>query len=162
MRGDQKTLFSLRQFLHSLPWNSILRRVPGLLLLCLVPWSVYGPLYFPWAFGFYFLFLHILFFANNIRTAYGVFVTYTESVTTSCTNWLQKYTKETGTSNGSDLRHDLPFDSISHIIILPNYKETMETLCETLDVLASHQRALTQYRVSVFFPKKNFFFKKKS
>ncbi|KAJ3201469.1 hypothetical protein HDU67_001326, partial [Dinochytrium kinnereticum] len=54
---------------------------------------------------------------------------------------------ETHTVSGSDTRHDLPYDHISHIIILPNYKEDMDTLCETLDVLASHNRAVSQYKI---------------
>jgi hypothetical protein len=131
----------------NVPWGSLLQRLPGLLILCLVPFSLFGPLVTPLAFSLYLVFLHGLFVANNLRSAWGVYSAYTNAVKNSTTNWLQKYTKDTGTSNGSDLRHDLPFDSISHMIILPNYKESMETLQETLDVLASHQRALTQYRV---------------
>jgi len=41
----------------------------------------------------------------------------------------------------------MPFDDVLHVIILPNYKETQDTLCETLDILASHPRALTQYKI---------------
>lgn len=39
------------------------------------------------------------------------------------------------------------FDRIKHLIILPNYKETPETLRETLSVLASHPSAHSAYRV---------------
>ncbi|RKP00797.1 hypothetical protein CXG81DRAFT_12802 [Caulochytrium protostelioides] len=39
------------------------------------------------------------------------------------------------------------FDDVRHVILLPNYKEGMDTLCETLDVLASHSRAATAYHV---------------
>jgi hypothetical protein len=60
---------------------------------------------------------------------------------------LQKYCDETGTIDGMDTGHDLPFDTVLHVIIIPNYKEEMETLCETLDVLASHTKALTQYKI---------------
>lgn len=64
------------------------------------------------------------------------------------TDWRQRYCEVAGTASlGDDLRHDLPFDMVDHIIILPNYKEEMDTLCETLDVLASHSMALTQYKV---------------
>ena len=35
-----------------------------------------------------------------------------------------------------------------HTIILPNYKEEMDTLRETLEVLASHQLARSSYEVS--------------
>jgi hypothetical protein len=40
-----------------------------------------------------------------------------------------------------------PEDRIIHAIILPNYMEDLGTLRETLDVLASHRKAKTQYEV---------------
>jgi hypothetical protein len=40
-----------------------------------------------------------------------------------------------------------PEDRIVHAIVLPNYMEDLGTLRETLDVLASHRRARTQYEV---------------
>lgn len=39
------------------------------------------------------------------------------------------------------------FDNVAHLIILPNYKETLDTLRETLGVLASHPAALLSYTV---------------
>jgi hypothetical protein len=54
------------------------------------------------------------------------------------------------------------FSKVMHLILIPNYKETMETLAETLSVLASHNHARRQYRVtynaihfSAFFPQPN-------
>ncbi|KZP01101.1 hypothetical protein CALVIDRAFT_474773, partial [Calocera viscosa TUFC12733] len=41
----------------------------------------------------------------------------------------------------------LPLLSVEHIIIVPNYKETLGTLRETLDVLASHPLASRMYKV---------------
>ena len=38
-----------------------------------------------------------------------------------------------------------------HAILLPNYKEDIDTLRETLDVLASHAQARTSYDVSPIF-----------
>jgi hypothetical protein len=38
--------------------------------------------------------------------------------------------------------------SVTHAIIIPNYKEEMDTLRETLDVLASHPQAQASYDVS--------------
>ncbi|TPX38579.1 hypothetical protein SeMB42_g06650 [Synchytrium endobioticum] len=133
--------------LIALPWRQILQRFPGILLIFLVAFAIFGPAYAPVLYSFYFLALHVNFLVNNFRTAYGVYIGNKLAREHSFTNWLQKYCDETGTSDGMDTRHDLPFDTIVHIIILPNYKEEMETLCETLDVLASHTRALTQYKI---------------
>lgn len=41
----------------------------------------------------------------------------------------------------------LEFDAVKHLIILPNYKETLDTLRETLSILASHPVAWSSYRV---------------
>ncbi len=43
---------------------------------------------------------------------------------------------------------DLVPDSVVHAIVIPNYKEEMDTLRETLDVLASHPQARNCYDVS--------------
>jgi hypothetical protein len=42
---------------------------------------------------------------------------------------------------------DLKSNSVTHVIILPNYKEDLGTIHETLRVLASHRTAKKQYCV---------------
>ncbi|KAK6095170.1 hypothetical protein MT418_004622 [Batrachochytrium dendrobatidis] len=137
----------LRAAIADVPWKPILQRVPGLLIIFILLFALFGSTYTPWAFASYFLLLHGMFVANSLRTAYAVFVAYTHSKAHSMTDWYAKYCRETGVVGGSDNTHDLAFDHIMHIIIVPNYKETMDTLCETLDVLASHRRAMTQYKI---------------
>ena len=39
------------------------------------------------------------------------------------------------------------FDRVKHLIILPHYKESLDTLRETLGVLASHPNARASYRI---------------
>ena len=46
----------------------------------------------------------------------------------------------------------MALDDVVHVILVPNYKESLETLCETLDVLASHDRAVLQYKVNTALP----------
>ncbi|KAJ3273435.1 hypothetical protein HDV01_004505 [Terramyces sp. JEL0728] len=137
----------LKQVLVTLPWKTIFQRVPGSVALFIFVFAIYGPVYAPFLFAFYFLFLHGLMMFQSLRTFYGVYHASKECVTHSTTDWLKKYCDKTGVVDGSDIRHDLPFDSVLHVIIIPSYKEDLETLCETLDILASHRRALTQYRV---------------
>ncbi|RKP04202.1 hypothetical protein CXG81DRAFT_5546, partial [Caulochytrium protostelioides] len=130
------------------PWKPLLQRLPGVWLLCMVPFSFLAPVHFPALFAFWYAFLHLCFTANNFRSAYGVWVAYRSARASSHTDWHAKYCQATGATDGSDTTcHDLPYDHIQHVIILPNYKENMDTLCETLDVLASHSRALTQYTI---------------
>ncbi|KAJ3043586.1 hypothetical protein HDV00_004687 [Rhizophlyctis rosea] len=137
----------LRDIVVKLPLKSWFQRVPGLWLVALLPFAVLGPVYAPAQFGIYYFILHMLFAINNCRSAYGMYVCYNNAKMYSVTDWLQKYCDETGTVDGNDTRHDLPYEHVTHIIILPNYKEDIDTLRETLDVLASHTRAVTQYRV---------------
>lgn len=47
---------------------------------------------------------------------------------------------------------DAESDRIVHAIVIPNYKEEVDSLRETLDVLASHPQARDSYDVSDFFP----------
>ena len=177
----------ISSYILHLPLKSIFQRIPGLWLLSLFPFAVWGPIYAPYLFGFYYTILHLLFFLNNCRSAYGVYVAYNSAKIHSTTDWYQKFLDDTSSSHSSTAaatpssdksnsnslktdgdgiisyahqhrplhpaplthhhHHDLPFDHIVHVIILPNYKEDMGTLEDTLDVLASHSRALTQYKV---------------
>lgn len=49
---------------------------------------------------------------------------------------------------------DSVHDQVVHAIVIPNYKEEVDSLRETLDVLASHSQARSDYDVSCFFPMK--------
>lgn len=58
-------------------------------------------------------------------------------------------------SEAGDLENELyadgdatPVDNVVHAIVVPNYKEEVDTLRETLDVLASHPQARNTYDVS--------------
>ncbi|KAJ3023355.1 hypothetical protein HKX48_003466 [Thoreauomyces humboldtii] len=113
----------------------------------MLPFTFLGPVYTPMLFGIYYILLHTAFFLNNARSAYGMYIAYTNAKLTSVTDWTAKYCHDTNTVDGFDTRHDLPFEHVTHVVILPNYKEEMDTLCETLDVLASHSRAVTQYKI---------------
>lgn len=44
---------------------------------------------------------------------------------------------------------DSELDKIIHAILIPNYKEELDGLRETLDVLASHPQARSSYDVSI-------------
>ncbi|KAJ3361846.1 hypothetical protein HDU91_003703 [Kappamyces sp. JEL0680] len=139
---------SATDFLLSLPWKPLLQRLPGLLLLGLFPFAVFGPVYTPVLFSAHLFILHLLFLAANLRVAYAAYHAYYAARLHSTTDWYEKYLIETGQNDTTvQVIHDLPFDSILHVIIIPNYKEEMDTLCETLDVLASHETATTRYKI---------------
>ena len=132
----------------ALPWKTALRTIPGLLAIYTLFLAFLGPIFHPVIYAIYFVFLHLIFLTNIIRASWGTFVAAREVVKHSKTDWCLEYCKKTNLPDGSDNRHDIPYDSVKHVILLPNYKENMDTLCETLDVLASHSRAATQYKVT--------------
>ena len=138
-----------KQVLLQIPFKQIFQRVPGLLVIGVVPFSVFGPVYFPIIFSVYFTLLNILMLWQAVRTCYAVIIGYWNSKMFASINWYEKYKETTGVLDGNDLRHDLPFNSIIHVIIIPNYKEDLNTLMETLDILASHEQSLRQYRVLI-------------
>ena len=132
------------------PLASILQRLPGVLQLLFIPFCFLGPIYAPAIFGFYFLFLHFSFAFNATRSMVASRIAFKRAKEHSTTNWAEKYCQEIGVQSINDTRHDLPFDSIRHVIIIPQYKEDLGTMYDTLDVLASHPQALTHYKVRVF------------
>ena len=131
------------------PLQAIFQRLPGVWFIAVFLLGLFGPAHLPIRYSFYFLTLHLLFLIGSIRACYGLWHAKTQVVRWSTTDWLDLYCRKTGAVSGQDPRHDMPFDNVKHIILLPNYKENMETLRETLDVLSSHSRALTQYKVII-------------
>ncbi|KAI8909557.1 hypothetical protein EDD86DRAFT_190817 [Gorgonomyces haynaldii] len=130
-----------------IPWKPLLQRLLGVWNVSFVVLCFLGPFYTPTAYSIYYVFLHIIYAINNVRTFWGAYQGYIQSVRHSKTDWVQRYCDKACVSSIYDPRHDLPYSSVQHIIIIPNYKESFDTLCETLDVLASHEMALTQYMV---------------
>jgi hypothetical protein len=115
------------------------QRLPGLWILgFLVPLSIWGPFLCPALFIAYFLFLHLIFLGNAFRTAFGMHQAYFLTVKSSKTDW------------SASLPLSATNEILIHVILIPNYKESLETLSETLDVLASHRGARGQYRVRNF------------
>ncbi|KAJ3095935.1 hypothetical protein HDU96_000986 [Phlyctochytrium bullatum] len=130
-----------------LPWKDIFQRVPGTWLIFMILFSTFGPAYAPYTFGAYYLLLHFMFMASNLRTAWGAYNVNIEARKASYIDWVQRFCDKTGAVDGFDTSVDMPIEHVMHVIILPNYKEDMETLCETLDILASHPRAPTNYKI---------------
>jgi hypothetical protein len=138
------------QLLAQVPLASLLQRLPGVVFLLFVPFCILGPIYTPTFFAVYFVFLGILFFAQVIRSMYANRIAYQRVQEHSKTNWQEKYCGKVGVTSIEDTRHDLPYDAVRHTIIIPQYKEDLGTMVDTLDVLASHPMALSHYKVSFF------------
>ena len=68
------------------------------------------------------------------------------------TDWPVKFKEQRQSFQESENAIDrndgvLEFEDVVHVIILPQYKEELDTMTETLNVLASHGMAKTNYKV---------------
>jgi hypothetical protein len=71
---------------------------------------------------------------------------YEDSISSDCSESEVEVATESSFTTESEYEDEL----LVHAIILPNYKEEMDTLRETLEVLASHQLARSSYEVRWF------------
>lgn len=145
--SHQKMAKERAQIIARLPLHTILQRLPGVIYVAFIPFCIFGPIYMPVGFAFYYVLLHVLCLVNNLRTYWGARQGFKGSIKHSKTNWEQEFCTVTGASSTSDFRHDLCFDQVKHVIIIPQYKEDLDTIFDTLDVLASHKKALSTYIV---------------
>ena len=116
----------MRLLLSHIPLKSLLQRLLGIYSLGFLLFTLVGPLAFPLSWAIFYTLLHCVFLVNNLRTAYGVYATHRAAAARTSREPLGSL--------------------INHMIIIPNYKESMETLTETLDILASHKNALAKYQ----------------
>lgn len=54
-----------------------------------------------------------------------------------------------GEDDAAKTAPSLTYAQVRHLIVVPNYKEELETLIETLDTLANHKMARTHYKVCI-------------
>ncbi|KAI8848771.1 hypothetical protein BC829DRAFT_417372 [Chytridium lagenaria] len=130
-----------------IPWQAILQRVPGSLIFFSILFSIFGPALAPYGFAVFLVGLHTVVMIATVEPLGEPTLYARRPRKLRLSIGVQKYCDVTGAVDGHDPRHDLPFEQVMHVIIIPNYKENMDTLCETLDILASHSRAPTNYKV---------------
>jgi hypothetical protein len=140
----------MEKVLSLFPWKKALQRLLGVWNILFVLLLFFGPESAPVFYALYVTFLHAVFALNNIRTLVGVGCARVGVSLTSKTDWTLRYCAHAKVCSVMDTRHDLPYNAIGHIIIIPNYKEDKLTLTDTLEVLASHENALTHYKVFTY------------
>lgn len=138
-------------------------------------------------FAYYALFIHILVFAFPIRSCYAILdltksigkATHSKSLkdfklsharrgsstslssSETLTSSRDIASPSSSSSDAGDYETEFLSDAdahhVIHAIIIPNYKEEVDTLRETLDVLASHPQARDCYDVSTLSGSPNFY-----
>ncbi|KAJ3018023.1 UNVERIFIED_CONTAM: hypothetical protein HDU68_011363 [Siphonaria sp. JEL0065] len=132
------------------------QRLSGLAVLLMIPFLMLAPYYAPTFFAFYYTVLMVAISIISLRTIVGISFTTIYSVHKAKTDWLTKREQNVDALlklRGSDSKAEFDDDElltvqdVMHVIVVPNYKETVGTLTETLDVLGSHALAKTNYKV---------------
>lgn len=113
-------------------------------------WAIFflGPPFFPWIYWGVTLTVLICLCSNALRLSIGLIVTSIQVRRYLRINWAEKG-KEVDTLPRPKGEIPLKLDLIRHVIVIPNYKEEYETLCETLDTLANHATAKSMYKVGL-------------
>ena len=120
------------KILGIIPFHSIFQRLPGFVALIFIPFCLFAPFYFELLYIIYYYWLHFVFIFGTVRQLWGSIAAYRRSVKLHFDfNQLE----------------DIKTSSVLHVIIIPQYKEQIETVTETLDVLASHSLARQSYKV---------------
>ncbi|KAI9343145.1 glycosyl transferase family group 2-domain-containing protein [Obelidium mucronatum] len=132
----------------------LFQRLPGFFVLATIPFLMLAPYYTPTFFAVYYAILMIAISIISLRTTFGIMFTVITSYQKSKTDWQLKreqhvavVKEKLGSCGELDQELLLTVDDVFHVIVVPNYKESVGTLTETLDVLASHSLAKTNYKV---------------
>ncbi len=133
--------------LASLKLRKVLQRLPGILDILLWALCFFGPFYVPGLYLFYYYFINMYFAFSTCRGLYGSLFAWLRSVEHTKTNWREKYHSAVSELVKAGKQQHLPMDSVKHLIIIPQFKEELPTMYETLEVLASHKSAKSQYKV---------------
>lgn len=130
----------LSAFLHALA-----QRVPGITLIFIWVLGFIGPPFIPYVFWVVVMIMHVFLVTNAVRLAFGLVITAVKTKKYVTTDWHKQIEDFKNEEHISDL--PVRIDQVRHIIIIPNYKEEMETLMETLETLANHDLAKSAYKV---------------
>eukprot|EP00158_Paraphelidium_tribonemae_P005324 Partr_v1_DN27278_c0_g1_i1_m38949 putative NA len=121
------------------------QRFPGLILLGFLTVAFLGPPFFPTVYWVVTLSVYTFLVTNSIRLATGLTVTAIKTKAHTETNWKRRYQECIKENESAEM--PITYDEVNHVIVIPNYKEDMATLCETLDTLAAHSCATAKYKV---------------
>ncbi|KAJ3262755.1 hypothetical protein HDU77_011839 [Chytriomyces hyalinus] len=125
--------------------RQVMLRVAGVLLILLLPFTLLAPRHAPVVFAAYYAFLNAVLALSTWRTALGIAAVWFLSRRHSHQHWSLE--ADDPDPDADQSRFHLRLKDVVHIILLPNYKEDPETLSDTLNVLASHARARSNYKI---------------
>jgi hypothetical protein len=111
---------------------------PGALALFLISALVWGYIWFPTELAVAILIFDCYWLWKSWTIAYHVMKGVRLMRNAQQTNWRQAY--ENARTGGADV---LPWDCVRHVVLIPNYKESVEKLRATLQAMAATEGART-------------------
>jgi cellulose synthase/poly-beta-1,6-N-acetylglucosamine synthase-like glycosyltransferase len=98
--------------------------LPGLVSWSLIFFPLWGSFLIPWAVAYFILFFDVYWFYKSFSLAITAFVASRKIKQAEKENWLEK---------AKPLEN---FEKVTHVLVIPNYKETLEKLRKTVESLA--------------------------
>lgn len=129
------------------------QRLLGLTLILGTALFFAGPPLIPQFYWAVVLCVHVFLVTNAVRLAVGMVITSIKTRKHIDTDWNAKYAQfaacQKQKSDEIDVETEVEItpEQVRQIIIIPNYKEEFETLCETLETLGYHEKAQSTYIV---------------
>ena len=115
--------------------------IPGLVSWNIILFLIWGSILVPRAVAYFVIGFLIFWFYQSFRSAILGIAGYFKIKAAEKTDWYQKYQAERK-------KRWLEWEKIKHIIIIPNYNESVEKLSENLDCLAN-QKGIDRHQLIV-------------
>nr|MBI5455651.1 glycosyltransferase family 2 protein [Candidatus Levybacteria bacterium] len=98
--------------------------MPGLISWTLITMPVWGSYFVPWFVAYFILFFDVYWFYRSFSLVITAFISARKIKKAERQNWLE---------NAKPLEN---FEKVAHIVVIPNYKETLEKLRKTIESLS--------------------------
>ncbi len=102
-----------------------LEMLPGFTSWMLILFPVWGSLFIPYVVAYFILFFDVYWFYKSFNLAVTAYISSKKIKKAEKVNWLEKATKQQN------------FSKVNHVVIIPNYKENLEKLRETIKSIAN-------------------------
>ena len=106
--------------------------LPGLVSWTLILFPVWGSLFVPYIVAYFILFFDVYWFYKSFNLVIAAYISSKKIKIAERTNWLQK------------AKDNKNFHKLSHVVIIPNYKENLNKLRQTISSIASQTMPIKQ------------------
>lgn len=99
--------------------------IPGFVSWSLITLPIWGSYFIPWVVAYFILFFDVYWFYKSFSLAITAFISSRKIKKAERQNWLEL---------AKPIEN---FEKVSHIVVIPNYKETLEKLRKTIESLSN-------------------------